>query len=97
MNELSVIASKWRQLGTQFGFEGNQLDEIQMDRFASKDCLMELITRKKARMTNFWWTDIVKALHAINENTLADKICQRFRIVQSVYSGIYNTVSGVAR
>ena len=80
MDMLCCIASKWRALGTQFGFGNNELDEIQMNRHCvAMDCLQDVISRKKER-TPFQWTTIVQALYSMKEKKLADRICFKYNI-----------------
>ena len=87
---LCGVANKWRQLGTQFELHRNELEAIRMNYPAPVDGLLEVIAMKKARTSHFWWTDIVEALRAIKENSLADRICRKYNIVQSQFhSGSY--------
>ena len=88
MNMLCEIASKWRQLGTQFGLERDELDSIQMKGFTPMDYLLEVIAIKKARSTQFWWDDIVEALCALKENRIAQKVCRKYKIARSYFSGM---------
>jgi hypothetical protein len=44
------------------------------------DCMQEVIAMKKARSTHFGWEDIVRALHAIQCNNLAERICKKYNI-----------------
>ena len=88
MNMLCGIASKWRLIGNQFGLTKNELDSIRMTNLAPMECLLEVIAIKKARTTHFWWTDIVEALFAIKEDNLANRICQKYRIVRSITPGM---------
>ena len=88
MNMLCGIASKWRLIGNQFGLTKNELDGIRMTNIPPKECLLEVIATKKAHTTHFWWTDIVEALFAIKEDNLANRICQKYRIVRSITPGM---------
>lgn len=80
---LCGITDKWRRLGTQFGFSNNELRAIRMNASEPMDCLQEVIATKKARSTDFGWTDVVKALNAMKEYKLADRICQEYKIATS--------------
>ena len=91
MNMLCGIANKWRQLGTQFGLQRNELEAIKQKNNTPMDWLLEVVATKKARTTGFWWTDIVEALRAIKENSVADRICCKYNIPQSPFhSGMHN-------
>ena len=93
---LCGVANKWRQLGTQFELQRNELEAIRMNYPAPVDGLLEVIAMKKARTSHFWWTDIVEALRAIKENSLADRICRKYNIVQSQFhSGSYCQLNGI--
>ena len=83
MNMLCGITNKWRRLGTQFGFSNNELQTIKMNASEPMDCLQEVIATKKARSTYFGWTDVVKALNAMEEYKLANRICQEYKIAPS--------------
>ena len=77
MNMLRGEAIKWRELGTEFGFQCHELDEIEMSRpqGGPKDWLLTLISRKKARADKFTWGIIVEALCSINSKKTAEIIC----------------------
>ena len=85
LNMLCGIAFKWRQLGTQFGLEQHELEAIKMNNYYPMDWLLQVIAMKKARTTHFGWIDIVEALRAIQENSLADRICRKYDIVLSKF------------
>ena len=80
MNMLCGVAHKWRQLGNQFGLQSNDLASIKMSHSVPMEWLLDVIATKKARTTNFGWRDIVKALRAIGENSVADRICHKYSI-----------------
>lgn len=84
VNELYGIASKWRLLGIQFGFENTELDGIKMSHNNDPvTCLIEVFSRRKTRNTPIRWGTIVAALHAMQQSKLAYRISRKYSVPKS--------------
>ena len=79
---LCPIANKWEQLGTQFGFQQNELMEIKKSCPHSNctEWMTTMISKKIARSLEFGWNDIVRALVNIDCMKIAETICKKYKV-----------------
>ena len=71
VNELTPVTAQWRELGREFGFTENELDEIQQSKhYEVRECMTTMLDRKLKRTPGFGWEGVKKALRNIGREDL---------------------------
>ena len=75
-NELNCVS--WHSLGVKLGLKGHQLRTIEEDYRGNERMKYEMLDLWLRSAKNPSWKAIVKALHLMEEHTVADRIQQKY-------------------
>ena len=93
-NEL-VSVSDWRKLGLNLGVQDYELDKIERSH-PSEDCgrwMQETFSLWLRHTPNASWGDVVGALRRMGENTVAERIEQKYIVASLHASKLYAMIS----
>ncbi len=80
-DELKVEAHNWKLLGTFLGLRQDQLEVIAEEEQSVRVRLIKSLVYWERNATTakpFKWETIVKALRSVDNNTLADKVAEKY-------------------
>ena len=79
MDDLAPVSFKWFELGIHLGFSVGDLNVIEHDNphSSSSDCMMSMLKRKLRTSFELGCSEVIQALHKINESALAERIKQK--------------------
>ena len=77
LSELKTVTD-WFQLGTNLGLEPYELKQIERDYQGNERRKQEMLDLWLRRIPNTGWKDVVSALQQMEENTVAEKIHQKY-------------------
>ena len=79
VDALFVVRAQWSSLGLQLGVPEGELDAVKVDNPGSvEQCMKAMLQWWLQKYPQKGWSDIVKALEAIDRNDMAQKIAVKY-------------------